>query len=55
MGKAIVFSILVATIVIPIRYARENRKKRGLRKALLAFGVFAVLWTFATLFIAPHL
>jgi len=55
MGKAIVFSILLATVAIPLYYARDARRPRALRKTLIAFGAYCVLWVFATLFIAPHL
>ena len=55
MGKAVVFSILVATVVIPLWYARERRADRGLHKAKLAFWTFSVLWVLAALYIAPRL
>jgi len=55
VGKAIVFSILLATVGLPLFYARERRKKRGLRKAVTAFAVYCVVWVFATLYVAPHL
>ena len=56
MGKLIVFSILGATVIIPLIYARDRRRtKRGLRKTLIAFGVYCTIWVFATLFIAPRL
>ncbi len=56
MGKLIVFSILGATVIIPLIYTREGRRtKRGLRKTLIAFGVYVTLWVLATLFVAPRL
>ena len=55
MGTAIVFSILFATIVIPLVYARKKNKKRALGKAVVAFYVYCTLWVFATLFVAPHI
>ena len=57
MGKLIVFSILGATVIIPLIYARDSRRstKRGLRKTLIAFGIYCTLWVFATIFIAPRL
>ncbi|HEY1954291.1 MAG TPA: hypothetical protein VGH28_01735 [Polyangiaceae bacterium] len=54
MGKAIVFSILLATIVIPLVYARKKNKQRALGKAVVAFYVYCTIWVLATLFIAPH-
>ena len=55
MGKAIVFSVLVATVVIPLWYARERRSDRGLHKATVAFWTFCVVWALATLYVAPRL
>ena len=59
MGKLIVFSILGATVIIPLIYARDTRRststKRRLRKTLIAFAVYLTLWVFATIFIAPRL
>jgi hypothetical protein len=55
VGKLIVFSILIATIAIPLVHARRPRERRALRKTLVTFGVFCALWVFATLFIAPRL
>ena len=54
MGKAIVFSILLATIVIPLVYARKRNKKLALKRAVVAFYVYCALWVVATIFIAPH-
>ena len=54
MGKLVVFSVLLATIIIPLFYTRKARK-RGLRKTVVAFAVFSTIWVFATLFVAPHL
>ncbi len=55
MGKAIVFSILLATIVIPLVYARKRNKKLALKRAVVAFYVYCAVWVFATMFLAPHL
>jgi hypothetical protein len=55
MGKLIVFSILFATMAIPLFFARDARPKRGLRKALVAFSVYCVAWVLATAFLAPRL
>ena len=55
MGKAIVFSILLATVAIPLYYARDPKRPRALRKTVIVFGAYCVVWVFATLFIAPRL
>ena len=55
MGKLIVFSILGATVIIPLAYARDVRAKRGLRKTVTAFAVYCTLWVLLTLFVAPRL
>jgi hypothetical protein len=55
MGKAIVFSVLLATVVIPLVYARRPHERGGLKKTIVAFGAFCVVWVVATLFIAPRL
>lgn len=52
IGKAVVFSILFATIAIPVFYARMKNKRRGLKKAVLAFYVYCTLWVFATAYVA---
>ena len=47
MRKLILISILFATVVIPLRAARERSARRGLEKALFALLVFDVFYLLA--------
>ncbi|HEY1958240.1 MAG TPA: hypothetical protein VGH28_21635 [Polyangiaceae bacterium] len=55
MAKALVLSILVMSFAIPIFFARDRREKRGLRRTLIAFGVFCAIYVFLVLVVAPRL
>lgn len=55
MAKAVVLSILAMTFAIPIFFSRDRREKRGLRRTLVAFGVFCAFYVFAVLVIVPRL
>ena len=55
MEKAIVLSMVAMTFAIPIFFAREGREKRGLRRTLLAFGLFCVVYVVLVLVVAPRL
>jgi len=48
-------SILLALVAIPIFAARDRSVVRGLKKALLLWVCFALLYTLALRFIYPHL
>lgn len=54
MGKLLVMSILMATVVLPLHYARDERRARGLRRLTRAFLVYCVVWVVAVLFVAPR-
>jgi hypothetical protein len=54
MSKAILLSMVAMTFAIPIYFARDKREKRGLRRALLAFGVFCAVYVFLVLFVVPR-
>jgi hypothetical protein len=55
MHKLLLLSMVIATIVIPIIAARDPNPRRGLKKALFAIVVFAVVYLFALLFIYPKI
>lgn len=55
MRSILVQSILLALVAIPILAARDRSVVRGLKKALLLWVCFAILYTLALRFIYPHL
>lgn len=55
MAKALVLSIIAMTFAIPIFFARDARAKRGLRRTLLAFGAFCVVYAVGIIFVLPRL
>ena len=55
MQKAILISIVAATIIIPMWAARERSARRGLRKAITCIAVFNIAYLLAVMFIYPRL
>ena len=55
MQKAILISIVAATIIIPMWAARDRSARRGLRKAMVWIAVFDVAYLLAVMFIYPRL
>jgi hypothetical protein len=55
VASALLFSILVATVVIPARAAREANARRGLRKAVINMLVFSFFWVLALAYEYPRL
>ncbi len=55
MGKAILFSILVATIAVPMRAARDPSPVQGLRRAIVWMAGFNLLYLIAFIYIYPRL
>jgi hypothetical protein len=55
MRGIIMQSVLLAFIAIPILSARDQSIVRGLKKALLLYACFGVMYTLALRFIYPHL
>lgn len=51
--KAILASLLVASIVIPVRASRVKKLRQGLGETFMVFGVFAVLYLVMALVTAP--
>ena len=54
MGKAILLSVLVGIIAIPLWAARDPNPQRGFRKVLLLVFVFNLLYLLAIRFIYPR-
>ena len=55
MQKALLTSILVATIAIPIVAARDERPRRGLQRAVLGMVLFDLLYMVACVVLYPRL
>ncbi len=55
MQKALLISILAATIVIPLFASRGGTVKQAVRRSAIATAVFCVLYWFGLLFIYPQL
>jgi hypothetical protein len=51
MSKLLLLSILIASIALPARAARERNSKRGLRKTILYMILFNVFYLFSLLFL----
>jgi uncharacterized membrane protein len=54
MGKAILISIVVALIAIPILAARDGNARRGLKRALLGWVVFTCVYALLLAFVLPR-
>jgi hypothetical protein len=54
MRKLILLSLLFASVMIPIRAARERNARRGLRKAIFATLVFEVFYLLAIVLVYPR-
>jgi hypothetical protein len=55
MQKALLISILFATILIPLIAARGGSVKSAVRRSVIATGVFCVLYWLGLLFVYPAL
>ena len=55
MTKALVVSLLMMTMVVPIHLARDRRPMRGLRRAASWMAVFIVAWGLACAFLYVRL
>lgn len=55
MQKALLISILVATVLIPLVAARGGSVKSAVRRSILATSVFCVLYWLGLLFVYPAL
>ena len=55
MQKALLISVLLTNIAIPIWASRERAPKQGLKKALFAMAIFNAVYLVALLAIYPRL
>ncbi len=55
MSKLVLLSIMIATVALPARAARQKSPKRGLRKVVVQIAVFNALYLFGLLFIYGRL
>jgi hypothetical protein len=51
MQKLILLSVIVASIVIPVRATREKNARAGLKKALLQMAIFNLVYLFLLIFV----
>ncbi len=55
MQKALLISILVATMIIPLAVAKGGSVKQAVRRSVVATAVFCVLYWIGLVFIYPNL
>ena len=55
MQKALLISIIVATLAIPMWTAQDRSARRGLRRAVVWMALFNVVYLLAVMFIYPRL
>lgn len=55
MQKALLISILFATVLIPLIAARGGSVKSAVRRSAIATGVFCVLYWLGLIFVYPSL
>lgn len=55
MAKLLLLSMLVATVAIPMWFARDARPKRGLRKTVTWFLAFLTVWVASLLWVYPRI
>jgi hypothetical protein len=55
VAKAVLMSVLIGMIAIPVLIARESNPRRGFQKVMLFTLVFNLLYLLAIRFIYPHL
>jgi hypothetical protein len=55
MGKAILMSVLVATLYIPMRLAMSQQPRRAVRQVQKRFLYFIIGWAIAVVYVVPRL
>lgn len=55
MGKLILASLLLATVVLPMRAARGRAPRRGFGRLLLSLAAFNLMYLLAVLYLIPRL
>jgi hypothetical protein len=54
VGKFLLLSILLATVMIPMRAASDRSPKRGFRRTILMMTAFNVFYLFAIIYVLPR-
>ena len=55
MAQLLLLSILIATVVIPAKAAREKNPRKGLRKAILYVAIYNAVYLFLLMFVYGRL
>jgi hypothetical protein len=55
VGKFLLLSILLATVVIPMRAASDRSPKRGFRRTIFFMAAFNVFYLIAIIYVLPRL
>jgi hypothetical protein len=55
MSKLVMMSILLATVLIPIRNMQNEDPSQALRRTVTEFCWFSLLYTLALVFVVPRL
>jgi hypothetical protein len=51
MAKNLLLSILIATIAIPMRFAKTKSARQGLRKVVIGMVIYIFCWVFFCVYI----
>ena len=54
MATLILLSVIIASIALPARAAKESNPRRGLKKVVIMVAVFNVLYVLAIRFLYMH-
>lgn len=55
MQKFLLLSLLIGTVVIPMRTAKDRSARRGLRRTLLWMALFNAVYLFSIIYVLPRL
>jgi hypothetical protein len=55
VDKLLLISILLMSIIIPVVAANDPNPRRGLKRCVIGFCLFAAFWVFSLIFIYPRL
>lgn len=55
MQRALLMSILLATLIIPIWNSRQRNLAQGLRRTVVQMSLFVAAWTLSCIYVYWHL
>jgi hypothetical protein len=55
MQRALLMSILIATLVIPILNARQRNLSQGVKRTVLQMCLFITVWTLSCIYVYWHI